>query len=77
MGAYLVGVPVSTPDSTDTLEDPVVQALLAQEGHELFDYLTSIRQRRCANCGDRASVVRLSLDERKRQYLCGSCGRFL
>jgi hypothetical protein len=56
--------------------DPLVEALIAQEGHELFDYLTSIRERRCANCGDTASVVRFSLEGREREFLCRSCGRF-
>jgi hypothetical protein len=68
---------VGTPGSDYAVEDALVQALLAQEGHELFDYLTSIRHRRCANCGDTASVVRLSLEERKREFLCSSCGRFV
>jgi hypothetical protein len=68
---------VEAPPSDHAVDDPLVQALIAQEGHELFDYLTSIRQRRCANCGARASVVRLSLEERKREFLCGSCGRFV
>jgi hypothetical protein len=65
---------ISGPDAP--VEDPLVEALIAQEGHELFDYLTSIRERRCANCGDTATEVRFSLERRKREFLCRGCGRF-
>jgi hypothetical protein len=70
-------VPSWTPDSDAIGENPLVQALLVQEGNELYDHLTSIRERRCSNCGDTATVVRLKLDGRERRYYCEGCRRFV
>jgi hypothetical protein len=74
--AYVVGVSGWIPDSDSVIENPLVQALLVQEGKELYEHLTSIRESRCSNCGDTATVVRLDLDGRDRRYYCESCRRF-